>query len=367
MTLTDEPGLAGPLPDRAHPSDRSSPVLAAGSAAVLIGILAGALYLQGTFYPVDAFGITVLALGLVAAGVAWNRDRHGLSVALTAGGLAVWWFVRSVGVRSPAAFLPFGASVVAFLAGFLVLRALVDRDRTRCGLALVVVGSLLGASGVIGVLGRWTPLARSVDGSWHAASTLTDPAATAVVCALVVLLALAADLRSSLVRIALAAAVAGLLATQGHWELMALGVGALLVPRDRWAVALWPLTCGAIGGSRRRRHLRRPRRGCPRLGGGDRGAPPGRGPGAGAGGPSRVVPPDRCRHRRGARRSHCTGRPPPAHPLRTPDVGHEPDGGMVELVRHLAIGRSVRCRGRPGSTPPVARWPTTRVSSRTST
>ena len=62
------------------------------------------------------------------------------------------------------------------------------------------------------------------------------------------LLALAADLRSPPVRLALAVSVAGLLATQGHWELLALGVGALLVPRDRWTAALWPLSAGAAGG-----------------------------------------------------------------------------------------------------------------------
>ncbi len=246
MTLTDRAGPARIVASAT--ATESSPVHAAGSAAVVIGLLAGAMYLQGTFYPVDAFGITVLALGLVAAGVVWNRDRHGLAVTLATGGLAAWWFVRSIGVRSPAAFLPFGASVLAFLAGFLVLRALGDRDRTRSALALAAVGAVVAASGLVGVLGRWTDLARPVDGSWHAASTLTDPAATAVVCGLALLLALAADLRSPLVRLVLASSVAGLLATQGHWELLALGVGALLVPRDRWTGALWPLACGAAGG-----------------------------------------------------------------------------------------------------------------------
>lgn len=248
MTLTEEPGLAGPVVNEGRAAVDSSPPLVAGSAAVVVGILAGALYLQGTFYPVDAFGITALALGLVAAGVAWNRDRHGASVVLTVGGLATWWFVRSLEVHSPAAFLPFGASLLAFLAGFLVLRALADRDRARSAPALVAVGAVLAASGVVGVLGRWTVLARPVAGSWHAASTLTDPAATVVVCAVVVLLALANDLHSPVARVALAAGVAGLLAAQGHWELLALGAGALAVPRDRWATALWPLACGAASG-----------------------------------------------------------------------------------------------------------------------
>jgi hypothetical protein len=91
-------------------------------------------------------------------------------------------------------------------------------------------------------------LARPHGGVWQASTTLTDPGATAVVCAVTVLLALAADLRSPVTRVALATAAAGLLATQSHWELLALGVGALLVPRSRWADACWPLACGAGAG-----------------------------------------------------------------------------------------------------------------------
>jgi len=68
------------------------------------------------------------------------------------------------------------------------------------------------------------------------------------VCTVAVLVALACDLRSPLVRLATAAGVAGLLATQAHWELVALAVGALVVPRRRWADAVWPLACGAGAG-----------------------------------------------------------------------------------------------------------------------
>jgi hypothetical protein len=247
MTLTRDPDAPSRV-EELSAVGATSPPLVAGSAAVLVGLLAGALYLQGTFYPVDAFGVTVVALGLVTAGVAWNRDHHGAMVALSLGGLAAWWFARSIAARTPAAFLPFGATVLAFLAAFLVLRALAGRDRARVALALVAVGAVLAGSGVVGVLARATSLARPVGGAWQASTTLTDPTATAVVCAVTVLLALAADLRSPLVRIALATGTAGLLATQSHWELLAVGVGALLVPRSRWADALWPLAWGVGAG-----------------------------------------------------------------------------------------------------------------------
>ena len=248
MTVTDELDAAPPTVSDPSAMAPMSPPMVAGLSAVIIGILAGALYLQGTFYPVDAFGMSVLALGLVAAGVSWNRDRHGRSVALALGGLAGWWFARAVSEHNPSAFLPFGASVLAFLAAFLVLRALVDKDRARVVLALVAVGALLAGAGVAGVLGRWTPLSQHMDSAWRASTTLTYPAATAVVCVLTVLLALACDLHSPLVRLAASTAVAGLLATQSHWELVALAAGALIVPRQRWADALWPLACGVVAG-----------------------------------------------------------------------------------------------------------------------
>ena len=248
MTLVDEiDSTAAPL-DRESASASASPPGAATLATVVVGVLAGALYLKGAFYPVDAFGMAVLALGLVAAGVTWNRDHHGVAVTVAVGGLAAWWFARAVLEHTPAAFFPFGASVLAFLAAYLVTRALDGADRGRVALALVAVGALLAASGVAGVLGRWGGLAQHVGGTWRASTTVTYAGGTAVVCTVAVLVALACDLRSPLVRLATAAGVAGLLATQAHWELVALAVGALVVPRRRWADAVWPLACGAGAG-----------------------------------------------------------------------------------------------------------------------
>jgi len=248
MTVTDELNAAPPEVSRPATSVPASPPMVAGLSAVIIGLLAGALYLQGTFYPVDAFGVSIAALGLIAAAVAWNRDRHGRSVAMALGGLATWWFARAVAEHTPGAFLPFGASVLAFLAGYLVLRALADQDRVRVALALVAVGALLSVAGVAGVLGRWMSLAQHTGGAWRASTMLTYPAATAVVCVVTVLVALACDLRSPLVRVAVGTGVAGLLATQSHWELFALAAGALIVPRQCWTDAVWPLLCGVVAG-----------------------------------------------------------------------------------------------------------------------
>jgi len=248
MTLVDEIDPTTAPVDLSLGSTTTSPWGAATLATVVVGVLAGALYLQGAFYPVDAFGMAVLALGLIAAGVSWNRDLHGLSVTLAVGGLATWWFVRAMLEHTPAAFFPFGASVLAFLAAYLVNRALCGADRVRAALPLVAVGGLVAATGVVGVLGRWSALAQHAGGTWRASTTVTYVGATAVVCTVAVLVALACDLWSPFVRLAAATGVAGLLATQAHWELVALAAGALVVPRHRWADAVWPVACGAGAG-----------------------------------------------------------------------------------------------------------------------
>ncbi len=95
------------------------------------------------------------------------------------GGLALWWLVRANLAGSPAAFLPFGASVLAFLAAYSVLRVLGDEDRHRLVVAIASVGSVAAAAGLAGVLFRWPSLATTSAGVWRAAATLTYPAGAA--------------------------------------------------------------------------------------------------------------------------------------------------------------------------------------------
>jgi hypothetical protein len=250
VTLTEQAKAStAPAGVPAGGSGQSTTAVAA-MAAVLVGILAGALYRQGTFYPAEAFGMAVLCAVAVAVVVvlAGHRDRHGLLVVTALGGLTGWWLARSLAEHSLAAFLPLGASFLAFLAAYLVVRCLVTRDRSRLAVAVVAVGTVLACSAVIGVLGRWSALSQDAGGVWRASTSLTYPAATAVVCTVCLLLAMAFGLRSPLARLAVGTSLAGLLATQSHWELLALGAGALLVPRGRWPDALAPLTCGSVAG-----------------------------------------------------------------------------------------------------------------------
>ncbi len=248
MTITgEERTLVSETP--APPTGRAtSPAGAATLAAVVIGVLAATLYRHGGFYPVDAFGVAILSVPLAGAGLAWNRDRHGLAVAVGFGGLAGWWLIRALMEGRPGAFLPFGASVLAFAAAYLVVGSLVGRDRARVATAVVALAAVVGGAGLVGVLGRWSTLAQVAGSAWSASTTLPYPAAVAVVATMGLLLALVLDLRSPLCRIAVCLCLAGTLAARSHWDLLALAGGALVVPVSRWAAAAWPLALGAVAG-----------------------------------------------------------------------------------------------------------------------
>ena len=217
-------------------------------AAIVVGMTAAAVYRRGAFYPLDAFGVVLVSLFLVAAALRRDRDGAALAVTFALGGLAVWWLVRAVTAQSVAAFLPFGASILGFLAAFLVIRHLHDEDRSRVVMAVVAIGALSAAAGVTAVLGHWHPLSQLSLRYWVLASTLTYPAGAAALFIIALLAALALDLRTRPVRIAVCLCVAGLISTQSHWDLLALAAGALAIPPRRWLPALWPLATGALGG-----------------------------------------------------------------------------------------------------------------------
>ncbi len=217
-------------------------------AAVVVGLLVGAVYRQGAFYPLDAFGVVVVSVPMVAITVRRNLDRQGITVTLAVGALALWWFIRTLMERSPVAFLPFGAAVLGFLAAFLAVRSLGTRDRSRVAVSVVAVGAVTAAAGLAGVLCHWHPLAQHADGVWRMSTTLTYPAGAAALFIVTLLVAMALDLRAPLPRAAVCLGLAGLVATQSHWELVALGGGALVVPVRRWMSAVWPLALGSLAG-----------------------------------------------------------------------------------------------------------------------
>jgi hypothetical protein len=217
-------------------------------AAVVVGMTAAAVYREGAFYPLDAFGVAVVAAGIVTYVLLHQRDRWASAASLSTGCLVGWWLIRAVAAGNAGAFLPLGASFIGFLAAFLVIRLLGDADRRRVAMALVAIGAVTAAAGLVGVLWHWHPLAQRDGSHWLVATTLTYPAAAAVVCIVGLLLALGLDLQLPARRAAVCLCLAGLIGTQSHWSLLALAGGALLVPPRRWVEALWPVAMGALAG-----------------------------------------------------------------------------------------------------------------------
>jgi hypothetical protein len=248
VTLTgDSPSPVSVAPAAAAPGG-TSVTGAATLVAVVIGLLIGAIYRQGAFYPLDAFGLVVVSVPLAAMALPRNLDRRGVAVTLALGALALWWFVRALMEKDPVAFLPLGASVLGFLASFLVVRSLGRRDRSRVAMAVVAIGTATAAAGLVGVVAHWHPLAQQAGGVWRMSTTLTYPAGAAVLFIVALLGAMALDLHAPLPRAAVCLCLAGLVATQSHWDLLALACAAPVVPARRWIEALWPLALGSLAG-----------------------------------------------------------------------------------------------------------------------
>jgi GH43 family beta-xylosidase len=230
---------------------RIGPAVGSGSAtaaAVVVGMLVAAIYRRGAFYPSDAFGVAVVSGVLSVLALARVRDRLSVLLTATVGGLALWWFVRSAAAHRPAAFLPLGASMLGFLAATLVVKELDEHGRARVALALVGVAAVTAALGLVGLVWQIHPLAQRAGSFWQLATPLTHPAAAAALLGIALVLALGLDLRQPVVRAALCLVVAAFIGTQSHWTLLALAVGACLVPARRWLAAAWPLAAGVLAG-----------------------------------------------------------------------------------------------------------------------
>ncbi len=217
-------------------------------ASIVVGMIVAAVYLQGAFYPGDAFGVAVLSVILATAALTRSKDRFGLAVTVTVGGLALWWLIRAVMERTPSAFFPLGAAVLGFLASFLVIRSVDLQKRAPVATAVTFIGAIAAGAGLAGVIERWSALAANTDGTWRVSTTLTYPAGAAALFIIALLVAMALESRPRLVRAAVCLCVAGIIGTQSHWDLLALACGALVVPIRRWIAALWPLALGTVAG-----------------------------------------------------------------------------------------------------------------------
>ena len=235
LTLTGPVSSDPTLDDPPGDSTEGEPRSAAALSALVVGMLAAAVYRKGGFYPADAFGVAVVSGIVAVVALVRFKDRASAIVALAVGALAVWWMVRSVLVHHPAAFFPFGAALLGFLGAFVVVKALNDRDRGRVALAVVVVSAVTAVAGLAGVLWHISSLAQHSGGFWQLSTPLTDPAGAAGMFAVALLLALGLDLDAPAVRAALCVMLAG--AHRDPEPLGAAGAGVWGVLRPTPALA----------------------------------------------------------------------------------------------------------------------------------
>jgi hypothetical protein len=202
---------------------------------------------QGAFYRPDSFVVLVVAVGLV---VIHLRDLDARSCVVTAAcaGCAAWWLVAAVVHGRTGSFLPLGASMLGFLASFLVVRRVGAASRASAGLVLATIGAGAAAIGLAASAMRWYPLAMPSQDLWRLATTLTYSDAAGLLLGVSLLVALGLDPRNLLVRLDVSLCAAGLVATQSRGAVLAVLVGAFLVPWGAIRRARWSLLTGLCGG-----------------------------------------------------------------------------------------------------------------------
>jgi hypothetical protein len=214
-------------------------------AAVFFGLLLMDGIREGGFWQADAFVMGAASVVLLVATVVTSRlDRRSAVVVTCVLLLAVWWLIRAAATGSLSAFLPLGASMLAFAAAFATTRILRGQTRQAAALGVVCLGAAGAAVGFIGLTFRWFPMAMPAQGLWRLATTLTYSDAAGPVLAVCLLVALGTDLQPRLVRIAVCLCAGGLLATQSRGAYIAFACGCLLVPWRRYVQFAVPLVAG---------------------------------------------------------------------------------------------------------------------------
>jgi hypothetical protein len=158
------------------------------------------------------------------------------------------WLDRAHAVGSIGRFLPFGASILGFLAALLCTRGLNRSQKEAAVCFVAVVGAGVAVIGFVGLVWRWDPLAMPSQYLWRLSSSLTYADAAGVVIALGLIMALAAERWRRTARASVCLCTAGLLATQSRGPMLAFACACALIPLDRHRQNLLRLAAGfAVG------------------------------------------------------------------------------------------------------------------------
>jgi len=242
-----DPGAPGRGPAGATPAPTT--VATRLGVAVLIGLLAAEALRHGGFWPVDALGVAIVSMVLLAVRLTTQKTDRWVLVAVAAlVALALWWLARAIDTHTGSSFLPFGASVLGFGAAFAVVQPLPDPWKRQLATVVGWIGALVALVGCIGLTVRWYPMAMSAQHLWRLASVLTYSDAAGLVLVLVLLVALGLDETRWSTRAVVCLCLAGAVASQSRGALIALVCGLPLIPLVRYRRLAVPLLAGlAVG------------------------------------------------------------------------------------------------------------------------
>ena len=228
------------------PAARSGPLPI--GLVVLASVTVVEIVRQGAFYPADAFAVAVVSLVLIVSSLVVGVDRRALGVVVAVGACAAWWMVSAERHSEPKSFLPLGASMLGFLAAFLVVRRLGLPVRQFAAVLLATIGAGAAAIGLAASLGRRFPLAMPAQDLWRLSTTLTYADAAGLLLGMALLVGLALDPGRWYLRADVALCAAGLVATQSRGAVLAAVVGLLFVPWSATRAWTRPLLAGLAAG-----------------------------------------------------------------------------------------------------------------------
>lgn len=162
--------------------------------------------------------------------------------------LAAWWMAGAIAHGVPGAFLPFGASMLGFVAAFLAMRGLDDRGRRIAAFGFVGIGAASAAGGLVAEALRAFPIAARAQQLWRVSTTLDYANAGGLMLAMALLVALGLDHRRRLTRLGVCLCAAALVATQSRGAVLAAALALCVVPLAQLAGELRALAVGTVAG-----------------------------------------------------------------------------------------------------------------------
>jgi O-Antigen ligase len=218
-------------------------------AAAVFGLMIAEGYRHGGFWPSDALLVAVASFVVLCVSVVLvPPDRRSMLLVGSVVALALWWFIRSVGVGTPKAFLPLGASVLAFGAAFVAVRPLTGRLRELAGLGVACLGAAGALIGFAGLVWRHYPLAIPTQALWRLSTTLTYSDAAGLALGMCLLVAMGVKTCPTLARATVCLCAGGFVASQSRGAYVAFAFACLLVPWRRYAALAVPLGAGLVLG-----------------------------------------------------------------------------------------------------------------------